>query len=255
MRKIEVTFGPPAFPELRQRCLNQATCVVFDVLRATSTMLEALSNGANAIFPAEDIPNALALKTQHPTALLAGERHGLRIGKDQTGGVDFDLGNSPREFTARRVAGRKIIMTTTNGTRALAACRHAGKVLIGSFANLGAMAAHLTFALPEELILVCSGTGEQTALEDALGAGALVDRLWPHYEDRSLGKPDDSAVMVRELYRATRKRLAQTIGESSNGRRLLSMDDLKADVPLCLEADRLDVIATLHSCGAIQVWE
>ena len=255
MRIIEVTLGPPAFPELKQRNLDRATCVVFDVLRATSTMLEALSNGAHAIYPAEDIPAALALKAKFPHALLAGERHGLRITGELTGGIEFDLGNSPREFGSERVAGKSIIMTTTNGTRALAACRHAKTVLIGSFANLGALAAHLTFHLPEELILVCSGTGEKTALEDAVAAGALVDRLWPHYEDRSVASPDDSAFIVRELFRSTNKRLSGVIADSQNGRRLLANSELRADVPICLKADRLDVIAAFETCGAIKVWE
>ena len=255
MRIIEVTFGPPAFPELKLRNLDRATCVVFDVLRATSTMLEALANGANAIFPAEDIPAALALKAKYPHALLAGERHGLRITGEMTGGIEFDLGNSPREFTAERIAGKSIIMTTTNGTRALAACRHAKTVLIGSFANLGVLAAHLTFHLPEELILVCSGTGEKTALEDAIAAGALVDRLWPHYEDRTVASPDDSAFIVRQLFHATRARLQGAIAESQNGRRLLAHPELKTDVPICLKADRLDVIAAFNTSGAIKVWE
>ena len=253
MRIIEVTLGPPAFPELKQRPLDRSTCVVFDVLRATSTMLEALANGAHAIYPAEDIPAALALKKKYPQALLAGERHGLRITADLTGGIEFDLGNSPREFTSERVAGRSIIMTTTNGTRALAACHHAKTVLIGSFANLGALAAHLAFHLPEELILVCSGTGEKTALEDAVAAGALVDRLWPHYEDRTVASPDDSAFIVRDLYHATRKRLPSAIADSQNGRRLLAHAELRKDVPLCLKADRLDVIAAYDPSGAIKV--
>jgi 2-phosphosulfolactate phosphatase len=81
--------------------------VVFDVLRATTSMLAALSHGAAQIFPVKEISEALALQRGlPPPALLAGERDGLRIRAAQTGGGDFDLGNSPREFTPERVAGR-----------------------------------------------------------------------------------------------------------------------------------------------------
>jgi 2-phosphosulfolactate phosphatase len=109
---LEVLFTPAEFSALSGRDLSEVHCIVFDVLRATSTMLTALANGASAIFPVREIPEALKLRAAHPSALLAGERDGVRIRAAQTGGVDFDLGNSPREFTRERVAGREIIMTT-----------------------------------------------------------------------------------------------------------------------------------------------
>jgi 2-phosphosulfolactate phosphatase len=255
VRQLEVTLTPASFLELQERPLKRATCVVFDVLRATSTMLEALANGASVIYPADGIPAALALKGRHPTALLAGERNGFKITPETTGGIPFDLGNSPREFTSARVAGRAIIMTTTNGTRALHACRGAGQTLVASFANLGAIASHIAFHLPDQLILVCSGTGEKAALEDTLGAGALLDRLWGHYEDRNTAIPDDSALIAYDLYRSHRTKIAKTVAECQNGRRLLSIPELADDVPLCLKADRLDVVGALGSDGAVRVWE
>src|SRR5579862_8630774 len=111
---LEVLFTPAEFSALKPGDLTEAVCVVFDVLRATSSMMTALANGAVKIFPARAISDALDLRRAHPAALLAGERQGARILAAQSGGVDFDLGNSPREFTAERVAGREIIMTTTN---------------------------------------------------------------------------------------------------------------------------------------------
>ena len=132
---IEVMFTPADFRALRQRDLADATCVVLDVLRATSVMVTALANGAAAFIPVEEISTAIALKRERPEALLAGEREGLRIGSALSGGTEFDLGNSPREFTPTKVKGRTIISTTTNGTRALRACLGAGVVVIGSFLN------------------------------------------------------------------------------------------------------------------------
>src|SRR4051794_3921278 len=96
---LEVLFTPAEFALLPQRDLSQSVCVVFDILRATTSMVTALANGAKAILPASQIPEALATARANAGALLAGEREGLRIRAAQTGSVDFDLGNSPREFT------------------------------------------------------------------------------------------------------------------------------------------------------------
>jgi 2-phosphosulfolactate phosphatase len=92
---LEVLFSPADFSPLHQRDLSMTVCVVFDVLRATSTMVTALDNGARAIVPVEDIPKALAMRREQSDVLLAGERAGLKIGADLTGSVAFDFGNSP----------------------------------------------------------------------------------------------------------------------------------------------------------------
>src|SRR6266498_2781299 len=102
-RSIEVLFSPAEFAALAQRDLSRTACVVLDILRATTTMMTALANGAEAIVPVAEIPEALAVKAQRPEVLLAGERDGLRIRAEHTGGIDFDLGNSPREFLAEKV--------------------------------------------------------------------------------------------------------------------------------------------------------
>jgi 2-phosphosulfolactate phosphatase len=116
---LDVHLTPAEFARLRSRDLSQSVCVVFDILRATSTMVTALANGAAAILPVAEISDALAIRMERPEVLLAGEREGLRILSSSSGGVDFDLGNSPREFTPERVQDKTIVMTTTNGTRAL----------------------------------------------------------------------------------------------------------------------------------------
>ncbi len=136
MKSLDVILTPAEFNSLKQRDLSRTTCVVFDILRATSSMMNALANGAAGIIPVSEISEAMTMKEKFPETLLAGERHGLRIQKEQTGSIDFDFGNSPREFVRDKVEGRKIVMTTTNGTRALNACAHAEIVLIGSFLNL-----------------------------------------------------------------------------------------------------------------------
>lgn len=246
---LEVLFTPADFSGLSQRDLGQTLCVVFDVLRATTSMVTALGNGAAAIIPVAEIPEALALRQRQPDILLAGERDGVRIEVRLTGSIPFDLGNSPREFTADRVAGRTIAMTTTNGTRALRACAPARAVFLGTFLNLRATAAAIEQLAPPHLLLVCSGTFEEAAYEDLLGAGALCDLLWPRY---GAGAVADSALIARRLFRLEQPDLLAAVANSRNGRRLMSRPDLRDDVPVCVQQDRLDLVAELGPDGAVR---
>ncbi|MGA2854288.1 MAG: 2-phosphosulfolactate phosphatase, partial [Verrucomicrobiota bacterium] len=180
---IDAILTPTELPALAKRDLRETVCVVFDVLRATSTIVTALHNGAKAIIPVSEISEALAFKNSEfgvrnsKSILLGGERDGVKIRAAQTGGTDFDLGNSPREFTAEKVRGKTIVSTTTNGTRALRACVGAKTVLAGSFLNLGATAEFIKMLKPAEVLLVCAGTREHRADEDVLAAGALCEIL------------------------------------------------------------------------------
>ena len=235
---LRVLFSPTEYEAIAHQDLSGVTCVVFDVLRATSTMLEALGNGATGIRPAREITEAIALRGRHPNALLAGERDGLRIRASQTGGIDFDLGNSPREFTRDRVEGREIIMTTTNGTRALEVCRRAQAVFIASFGNLTAVARHLVTSQTECLWLICAGTLENASFEDALGAGALVDRLLKETKGPQAWSLDDSSQIAWDLYRGHQHRLPEAARCARNGRRLLAQPELAGDIPVCFEEDR-----------------
>jgi len=247
---LEVLFAPAEFEALAGRDLRQTVCVVFDVLRATSTMVTALGNGAAALIPTAEITEALRVRQQGPGVLLAGERNGVRILASQTGSIDFDFGNSPREFTSGRVAGKTIAMTTTNGTRALRACAGARKVLLGSFLNLRATAEFLLRTEPESLLLVCSGTFEQTALEDVLGAGALIELLLPKYGG---GEVSDSAIIARQLISQAAPDLSAALARTRNGRRLTSRPELREDVPFCARQDVFSLVAELCSDGAVRI--
>jgi len=246
---LEVLFAPAEFAALHQRDLRQTLCVVFDILRATSSMVTALGNGAAGIIPVAEIPEALSLRGQQPDILLAGERDGVRIESLLTGSISFDLGNSPREFTSDRVAGRTIAMTTTNGTRALRACAPALGVWLGSFLNLRATAQAIEQLAPQHLLLVCSGTYEQAAYEDTLGAGALCDSLWPRY---GCGAVADSALIARRLFRLEQNDLLAAVAQSRNGRRLMARPDLQDDVPFCVRQNLVTFVAELAQDGVIR---
>ncbi|MEY2409600.1 MAG: 2-phosphosulfolactate phosphatase [Verrucomicrobiota bacterium] len=247
--RLEVVLSPAEFPALAARDLSQSVCVVFDILRATTSMITALAGGAQEIIPVVEIEEALAIRRERPDVLLAGERDGMRILARLTGSIDFDLGNSPREFTPAAVAGKSIVMTTTNGTRALRACAGAQATLVASFLNLRATTQWLREKLPTNLLLVCSGTYEEAALEDILAAGAVCERLWPLYAG---GHVSDSAEIARRLYPLMQSNLLEAMKSARNGRRLFAHRDLRDDVWLCLQRETISFVAGRGPQGTIQ---
>jgi 2-phosphosulfolactate phosphatase len=246
---LEVLFAPAEFLALPHRDLRETVCVVFDILRATSTMMTALGNGAGEIIPVSEIHEALAVRQVKPDALLGGERDGLRIRAHQTGGIDFDLGNSPREFTPALVRDKTIVISTTNGTRALRACAAAKSILIGSFLGLGALAEWIQKAPLPNLLLVCAGTINETSYEDTLAAGALCDLMWSRYQ---AGQVADSAVIARQIFQLAADDLPGAMQSARNGRRLLSNPELRADVPFCLQRDSLAFVAEMTATGVVR---
>lgn len=242
---IEVLFTPADFAALYGRDLSRTLCVVFDVFRATSTIVTALANGAAAVVPVGEISEAMALRQQDVSVLLAGERNGLRILGDRTGGIDFDFGNSPREFTPGKVRGKTIALTTTNGSRALRACAGAAMVLAGSFLNLRATADFLRRHPEHNILLVCSGTGDLAAYEDILGAGALLKLLVLGPSTGSKRTLVDSAYVALQTHALHEKDLMDAVPFSRNGRRLLGIPELKEDVAICLARDTCNLIVTM----------
>jgi 2-phosphosulfolactate phosphatase len=241
--KIETILTPAELPALAQRDLRATACVVFDVLRATSTFVTALHHGAQAIIPVSEIAEALAIKKKSPEILLGGERNGVRI---SAGGIDFELGNSPREYTPEKVRGKTIVSTTTNGTRALRACAGAQTVLAASFLNLTATGAFLRRPDFENILLVCAGTGENAALEDLLAAGAMCELL-------DANTLPDSAQIARRTWLEAKSNPAAAARSSENARRLLAIPGLRNDVAFCLRRDIFPLIAQMEADGAIRI--
>jgi 2-phosphosulfolactate phosphatase len=264
--KIDAILSPKELPALSQSDLRQAACVVFDVLRATSSFVTALQNGAEKIIPVSEISEALEVKKQRPEILLGGERQGVRISAN---GCDFDFGNSPREYTPERVRGRTIVSTTTNGTRALRACIGAKAILAASLLNLDVTAKHLLSRSYEKVLLICAGTHENAALEDILVAGAMCELLVERdsVEPKSkktevtagetLAPPkeiflSDSAQTAFLAFARAKPDLSAAISESENARRLLGIPELRDDVSFCLQRDAFPLIAMVEHDGIIR---
>jgi 2-phosphosulfolactate phosphatase len=234
---IDVVLSPPEIDLLPQRDLSGSVAVVFDVLRATSTMITALAHGAAGIWPVRTIEEAWALKAQRPAALLGGERHGDRI-------EGFDLGNSPLEYR-ENVRGREIISTTTNGTIALRAVEHASSVLAASLLNIEAVARHLGSHPTGEIVIVCAGTFREAALEDILAAGMLVSLL----PERDLS---DSAQLTLAAYREAESDLAAALHRAKNGRALIAKGR-QAEVDWCARPSTYPILAKMTPEGAIRL--
>lgn len=235
-RFLDVVLSPPEIDVLPRRELGGATAVVFDILRATSTMVTALAHGAAGIYPAKTIEEAWALREKMPEALLGGERHGDRI-------EGFDLGNSPLEYR-ENVRGRTIISTTTNGTIGLRACDGAQEVLAGSFLNMESLAGHLRKGGAGEIILVCAGTFREAALEDVLAAGLLVSLL-PEWH------LTDAALLALALWRQQGGDLPTALRMARNGRALLAKGR-GAEVDWCAQTSLYPLLGLLEPGGCMR---
>ena len=229
MHDLKIYFSPSQWRMLDADHLRASACVVIDVIRATSTIATALAHGAG-VQAVASLDEAFALKAKYPGQLLAGERGGQAL-------PGFDLGNSPEDFTSTRVQGRRIILTTTNGTQALAACRGAQAVVTASLLNLEAVAARLREIGPP-WIMVCAGYDGEFGVDDAVVAGALAEAL-----GREHG--------LVSLYRSVRSELAKTLLGSAAGRELLKVG-LEKDVPFCARMNLFSIVPTLGADGVLR---
>ncbi len=223
---IDVVFTPDLLPFCD---LTGKTVVVTDILRATTTITFAVANGATAITPVLTPEDAFHLAATQPNTLIGGERGGMKVD-------GFDLGNSPREYTEVVVSGRQIVLTTTNGTRTLQACRAADRILVGSFFNLNAIVDQLA-QLEGELVIACSGREGGFCTEDTAFAGACV---------AALGAPQltDAAETAKILYQTHCEDLPGMLKNCYHGQRLASIG-LGEDLEFCAQLDIVDVLPHL----------
>jgi len=221
--KIDVWFSSANItpPDMQGR-----TVVVIDVLRATTSIVAALANGAKAVVPAGSTEEALriAQNLERDDVVLAGERKSQRI-------PGFALGNSPHEFAPDVVHGKTVVLTTTNGTPALQATHGAKEVLVAAAVNFGMVVQRCRAVLAEtgELVLLCAGREKQFALEDAFAAGRLTKVLLPEGGLRRV-EVNDAGIAALELARHYGERWLRAFRASRHGRDLMDLgfrEDLK----------------------------
>jgi 2-phosphosulfolactate phosphatase len=186
--QVSVHLLPKLIPS---GALAGGVALVVDVLRATTVMVHALAAGCEAIIPCLEIEDAQRVKASMPagSAILAGERQGLPI-------EGFDFGNSPDAFTPEICQGKSLVMTTTNGTKAILASLEADRVLIAAFANVGATLQAILDD-PRPVHIVCSGTDGRISFEDSLLAGCLTAALI----ERGRNPENDEATLTAHAWR------------------------------------------------------
>ncbi|MBR9990813.1 MAG: 2-phosphosulfolactate phosphatase [Gemmatimonadetes bacterium] len=227
--RIDVAFTPAEV----KGAVGRRAVVVIDVLRATSSMVEALVNGARSILPAAGVDEAVrkADELGRDSVLLCGERDAEPI-------RGFHLGNSPAAFTSAVVADRTLIMTTTNGTNAVLAGSAGSACLIGSLLNARAVAQRIT-ELDDDVLLLCAGREGRFALEDALCAGRIARYV---REFGSTATGNDALTATLRLSRTAPT--GQTLARTAAGRRL---DEIgrRDDIAYCAQENRHDAVPFL----------
>lgn len=230
--------------EVDPAAVDELTVVVVDVLRATTTLVEALANGARGIYPTASTEDAvkLAQSLGREDTLLCGERKGQKV-------EGFDLGNSPREFTREAVEGKRLVMSTTNGTRALAVGQHGGRLLACAFTNLSAVAGAL--GADGHVAIVCAGREDHFSIDDALCAGHLIRTVLGGSErGHALNDAARAAWALAGSRKPTRKFLEHTEG----GRALVEIG-LGDDLEICAQLDRHNIVAEMRDQAIVLIGE
>ncbi len=207
--------------------------VVIDVLRATSVIVHAMSQGALEIIPVATVEEAFQIIKDFPpgTTLLGGERESKKI-------PGFDLGNSPKEYVAERVKGKKLILTTTNGTKAFHLVSSAKEILVGSFFNIS-VTAQKCLELNRDLFIFPSGDEGNFSLEDNICGGMLID-LITHKGEKPISLTDASHC-ARILYERYKTNIVEAFRFSHHGKELIKRGFGK-DLVYCAQVDITNIV-------------
>jgi 2-phosphosulfolactate phosphatase len=233
-------------PELTPTEKVPDCAIAIDVLRATTTIATALNSGAEAVQAFSDMEKLMQVSEQWPTQkrLRAGERGGAKV-------EGCDLGNSPLDCTPERVQGRRLFISTTNGTRALQCVQNAPIVLAAAFINRAAVVEYVLSQQPETLWLVGSGWEGSFSLEDTACAGAiafsLLEQLNSSPEELA---GNDEVIGAIALYSQWKDQLLKLFHHASHGQRLLRLDCYD-DLKYCAQTDILDVLPIQKQPGVL----
>jgi len=227
---IDIQFVPSSpNPNL----LSNRVVVVIDVLRATSVMVHAMSQGALEIIPVATVEEAFQMAKVFPqgSIILGGERESKNI-------PGFDLGNSPKEYMAERVKGKKLILTTTNGTKAFHLVSQGREILVGSFLNIEALAQRC-IELNRDLLIFPSGDEGNFSLEDNICGGMLID-LITHKGEKPISLTDSSHC-AQILYQRFKANILEAFRLSHHGKELIKRG-FGEDLVYCAQMDITNIV-------------
>lgn len=228
-RQIKVCLTPALFPLYADR---KSIVVVVDVLRATSAMCTAFHYGIKSIIPVSKLEEALDYR-EDENHILAAERNGKQV-------RGFDFGNSPLQYEENDVKDKILVMTTTNGTKAINIAKRDHQVVIGSFLNIDALTEFLA-KQDKDVVVLCAGWKDDFCFEDALFAGALTEKL---LKTKLFESDSDSANGSRMIYIRAKEDMFRFLGVSQHRKRLEHLN-IEEDVKYCLQQNVTSVIPVL----------
>lgn len=229
-KHVEVCFTPGDYEYFKGK---SEIVVVIDVLRATSAICAAFQNGIKSIIPVATIEEAR--EYQKKGYLVGAERKGQIVD-------GFDFGNSPYSYMKEELKGKEVVLSTTNGTKALSIVSDALIVVVGALNNLDALCEWL--ALQDKNVLcLCSGWQDKFNLEDTICAGAISDKLISTGKFKS---DEDSSIAAKYLYLSAWKNPLGYLKSSSHRKRLKNLN-LNEDIKYCLTPNKTNVIPILKN--------
>jgi 2-phosphosulfolactate phosphatase len=225
---IEVCYTPGDYAYFKGRF---EIVVVIDVLRATTAICSAINNGVNSVIPVSTIKEAKAYQDK-----------GYLVGAERLGEIvqGFDFGNSPYSYMKPELKGKDIVLSTTNGTRAINIAKDADQVVIGSLINLEAITNWL-LVQNKNVLCLCSGWKDNFNLEDTICGGAIAEIL---IESGKYSSDEDSSVAAKYLYKSAKDNYMGFLKSSSHRKRLKRLN-LNEDIKYCLTPNQVNVIPIL----------
>lgn len=233
---VEVCFTPDDYGYFKDKF---DIVVVIDVLRATTAICSAINSGVRSIIPVSTVEEALAYKEK-----------GYIVGAERQGEVveGFDIGNSPYSYMDPSLVGKDIVLTTTNGTRAINIASSAPAVVIGALVNLNYLVEWLV-AQNKDVLCLCSGWKDNFNLEDTICGGAIASEL---INTGKFTSNEDSSVAAKYLYLSAKDNYIGFLKASSHRRRLKRLN-LNKDVKFCLMPNQMDIIPILDKGKIIKM--
>ncbi|MBG1257972.1 2-phosphosulfolactate phosphatase family protein [Nostoc commune] len=234
-------------PELTPTGKAPECAIAVDVLRATSTIATVLAAGGEAVQVFSDLDQLIEVSEKWPAQkrLRAGERGGAKV-------AGFELGNSPLDCTPELVQGRRLFISTTNGTRALQRVQDSPNLLAAALINRAAVVQFLLEKQPETVWIVGSGWEGSFSLEDTVCAGAIAHSL---LQKNALSPEElagnDEVISAIALYSQWQDNLLGLLHQASHGQRLLRLD-CHEDLKYCSQTDILDVLPIQHETGVLK---
>lgn len=216
--------------------------VVIDVLRASTSIITALKNGAREVIPVASVENAVKVSDSlfGDVVLRCGEREGKII-------PGFNLGNSPAEYASENVSNKSLVFTSTNGSLAMVKAKFARRIVVAAFVNITPVVEYL-MNLNEDFVIVCAGKEHHFCIEDVVCGGMIIQQLAKKDIAMQL---TDAAVAAQALYKSFGRSLNKMLRNSEHGQYLISIG-FESDLKTCAAVDSIPVLPLLDK-GVIKL--